>query len=418
MRNQRIFTATALLAALATTVTGCRDTQAGSVAADGTAAAPARSASPATAAGAAGATGGGAAAAGRSGLDDVRTLEDAQRYVRQWRAQCEDLSNAPTDSRLPLTDLTNVGRWGVTERGVCSDRVEDGELIFYMTSDMKAFQAGYKKRVRERIDAGDTDYGMMSRVFVGKHFAVTPTSTRTALELAKSDLRVLTCNPFFGVPRKYKKEKALVEHCVLSDWVGAENDEGSPNFDRPQQGPSGELGQPKQGTGGLAQAGSLAELKKLVHPNLVDCTNMYTDAESIGVRSIDYNPAVTDDDWRSWGIKDRAICGQLGGARRAHNLNWLSTVRDMKVLQTKARDAQQEDLKDGRLEATTAKLMLGGNVAVEATDPSVRFGLYQAQFLYLNCEPGFGAPSGYRVEKSLVDGCVLTNYEKDHPAAG
>lgn len=104
------------------------------------------------------------------------------------------------------------------------------------------------------------------------------------------------------------------------------------------------------------------------------------------------------------------------GAQRAVNLSWLDTVGDMKKLQTKAKAAQQADLKDdGKLKATVSMLLVGENIAVETNDPSARFGLYQLQFLYLNCVPGFSAPSGYRLEKSQVEGCVLTNYEPEHP---
>ncbi|MBW5486237.1 hypothetical protein [Streptomyces bambusae] len=347
----------------------------------------------------------------------AKTIADAQRYVQQY-ASCEDLSTNPKDHRLPLTDFTTVGQWSVTERGVCSDRTERGEIVFYMASDMKEFQTRYKQRVMDRIAGGEGSYGLFSRVMVGKTYAITPTKTKTTLALSRSDLRILYCNPGFAVPEGYKREPALVEGCVLSDFVNSSDGKGSPNFERPQEGPNGDLGQPKEGSLGLARASNLAELLKIIHPHTVDCTNMSTDAEAIDTRSIDYNPAVNDSNWRGWGIKERAVCGEFAGDRRAHNLNWISTVSDMKTLQTRAKAAQQEDLKDGRLQATTSKLLVGQNVAVESTSWSVRFGLYQAQFLYLNCEPGFRAPTGYRVEKAQVDGCVLTNYEKDHPAAG
>lgn len=49
---------------------------------------------------------------------------------------------------------------------------------------------------------------------------------------------------------------------------------------------------------------------------------------------------------------------------------------------------------------------------METNNASIRHGLYQLQFLALNCEPGFSAPAGYRLEKSQVEGCVLTNYER------
>ncbi|MFJ7065950.1 hypothetical protein [Streptomyces sp. NPDC101115] len=346
---------------------------------------------------------------------DAASLEQAQNYVRRY-ASCEDMGTDPNDHRLPLLDLTTVGKWSVTERGVCSDRVERGEIVFYMAADMKAFQEGYKKRVMAKIAAGNATYGLFSRVFVGKNFAVTPTETKTALKLSRSDLRILTCNPTATVPEGYKREKALVEGCVLSDFVASEDGDGSPNFETPQDPAAGgstseKPGQPAEGSLGLPHADSLAELKAMLHPTYVDCTQYATDPASLAVESIDYQPVVTGDH-RAWGVEERAICGDLGGSQRAHDLNWLDTVSDMTMLQTRARVAQQEDLKDdGRVRATASKLLVGRNIAVETNDRSVRHGLYQLQFLYLNCEPGFSAPAGYRVEKASVAGCVLTNYE-------
>lgn len=342
------------------------------------------------------------------------TLEQAQVYVQRY-ASCEQMSTDPKDSRLPLTEFTAVGKWSVTERGVCSDRVKNGEIIFYMYSDMRAFQEGYKQRVLAKIASGDRNYGLFSRVLVGKNFAVTPTETKTALKLSRSDLRVLTCNPTASVPEGYKREKGLVEGCVLTDFVASDGGDGSPNFETPQDpsvdGESEKPGQPSTGSLGLPRAGSLAELKQLVHPHTVDCTSYATDPVSLAVESIDYQPVITGDH-RLWGVGDRAICGEPGGAQRAHNLNWLDMVNDMELLQTRAKAAQQEDLKDdNRLKATVSRLLVGENIAVESNDTSVRGGLYQLQFLYLNCEPGFSAPAGYRVEKASVEGCVLTNYE-------
>ncbi|MFG2330797.1 hypothetical protein ACGFMM_14345 [Streptomyces sp. NPDC048604] len=176
-------------------------------------------------------------------------------------------------------------------------------------------------------------------------------------------------------------------------------------------GASEKPGQPSTGSLGLPRAGSLDELKKMVHPHTVDCTNYSTDPADLAIESIDYQPVVTGEH-RSWGVEDRAVCGNPGGAQRASDLNWLDIVDDMTTLQERAKAAQQEDLKDdGRLKATASRLLVGENIAVETNDPSVRYGLYQLQFLYLNCEPGFTAPAGYRLEQSSVAGCVLTNHE-------
>ncbi|WP_406181499.1 hypothetical protein [Streptomyces sp. NBC_01006] len=344
-------------------------------------------------------------------------LAEAQRYVRQY-GSCEDLSAAPDDPRLPADDLTKAGQWSVTERGICSDKPERGEIVLSVPSDMKEFQTRYKQYVMDKIAGGDGAYGLNSRVLVGKGFVAAPTRTKTALALVRSELRVLTCNPTAPVPKGYKREKALVEGCVLSDFVGSTDGSGSPNLETPQDpaaGGAGEKpGQPAHGSLGLPRAGSIAELKKLVGSS-VDCTHFSTDPATVAIESIDYAPVVTGDPL-GWGVTGRGLCGEPAGAQRAHDLNWLDTVGDMKKMQTRAKATQQADLKDdGKLRRTASLLLVGENIAVETNDPDVRFGLYQQQFLYLNCVPGFSAPAGYRLEKSQVEGCVLTNYEPDHP---
>ncbi|MET9884227.1 hypothetical protein ABZZ20_13985 [Streptomyces sp. NPDC006430] len=340
-------------------------------------------------------------------------LAEAQRYVRQY-SSCEDLSTKPGDPRLASDDLTKVGQWSVTERGVCSDKPAHGEIVLSVPSDMKEFQTRYKQYVMDKIAGGDGAYGLESRVLVGKGFVAVPTSTKTALALVRSDLRVLTCNPTAPVPQGYKREKALVEGCNLSDFVGSTDGSGSPNLETPQDPAAGKPGQPTRGSLGLPRAGSIAELKKLVSSS-VDCTHFSTDPATVAIESIDYAPVVTGDPL-GWGVTGRGLCGEPAGAQRAHDLNWLDTVGDMKKMQTKAKAAQQADLKDdGKLRRTASLLLVGENIAVETNSPTARFGLYQQQFLYLNCVPGFSAPSGYRLEKAQVEGCVLTNYEPEHP---
>ncbi|MFI6147943.1 hypothetical protein [Streptomyces sp. NPDC051109] len=345
-------------------------------------------------------------------------LTEAQRYVRQY-GSCEELSTAPDDPRLAADEITKAGEWSVTARGVCSDKPEHGEIVLSVPSDMREFQTRYKQYVMDRIAGGDGAYGLNSRILVGKGFVATPTRTKTALALVRSELRVLTCNPTAPVPKGYKREAALVEGCQLSDFVGSTDGSGSPNLETPQDpgaGATEKPGQPKTGSLGLARAGGIAELRKLVGSSLRECEEHFsTDPEAVAVESIDYQPVVKGKAL-DWGITGRALCGRPAGAQRAVNLSWLDTVGDMGKLQTKAKAAQLAELKEaGKLRATTSLLLVGENIAVETNDPDARFGLYQQQFLYLNCAPGFSAPSGYRLEKAQVEGCVLTNYEPEHP---
>ncbi|MEU3777961.1 hypothetical protein AB0F11_33150 [Streptomyces sp. NPDC032472] len=394
MRIQRILAMTAALTCLAV-LPACKG-GGGQAAPPGT---PASTASPAAAEGAAG----------------DGPLVKAQQYMREW-AGCENLSSKADDPRIPSGDFPKVGQWSVTEIGVCSTTADKSDIVIAVPKDMKEFQAGYKQYVMDKIAGGDGAYGLFSNVLIGKGFVAFPTLPKTSMALVRSEMRVLVCNPSGRTPDGYKYEKPLVEGCGLTDFVSAKDGKGSPNFETPQEGPDGKPGQPATGSLGLARAGSIAELRTLVNNSPLACKEHFsTDPEAVAIESIDYQPVVKGNAL-DWGVTGRALCGQPAGERRAHDLSWLDTVGDMKKLQTKAKAAQQADLKDdGRLRATASKLLVGENVAVETNNASARFVLYQLQFLYLNCVPGFSAPAGYRLEKAQVEGCVLTNYEPEHP---
>ncbi|WP_405979005.1 hypothetical protein [Streptomyces sp. NBC_00158] len=382
MRLQRIFTATAALAALTTLATACEDSAKPAKAAASPAASPSATAG-ASAAPTATAAGAGAGAA-------PATLAEAQAYVQKYTS-CEDLSSDPNDSRVNLNGYTPVGTSGITARGVCSDKKQQGEIVLSMVSDMKAHQQAEKDHVTKRLDEGYWDAGLYDPVLYGKTFTVTAQKTGTNLALVKSDLRALVCNPDFTVPEGYKKEKALVEGCVLTDFVNTRDGKGSP-----VKGPA------------LPRAGSIEELRKLVSPKAVDCTEMLVTNEHVA--SIDYLPVVGRD-VQGAGVKQRAVCGQLGGATRAHNLNWLDLVADMKALQTVSKDSQLAEVGHQR-KLTQSKLMVGTNIAVESNNPAVRKELYKLGFLRVDCEPAFSAPAGSRIQKAQVDGCVLTDFER------
>ncbi|MEU6868204.1 hypothetical protein ABZ924_34090 [Streptomyces sp. NPDC046876] len=343
-------------------------------------------------------------------------LVKAQQYMREW-AGCENLSSKADDPRIPSGDFPKVGQWSVTEIGVCSTTADKSDIVIAVPKDMKEFQAGYKQYVMDKIAGGDGAYGLFSNVIIGKGFVAFPTLPKTSMALVRSEMRVLTCNPTAPVPKGYKREQALVEYCNLSDFVPAKDGTGSPNLETPQEGPNGRPGQPTTGSLGLPRAGSIAELRTLVSNSPLACKDHFsTDPEAVAIESIDFQPVVKGNA-ADWGVTGRALCGQPADGQRARNLSWLDTVGDMKKLQTKAKAAQLADLKDdGKLRATGSVLLVGENVAVETNDASARFVLYQhPRFLYLNCVPGFSAPTGYRLEKAQVEGCVLTNYEPEHP---
>ncbi|MEU1676950.1 hypothetical protein ABZ752_33705 [Streptomyces roseifaciens] len=343
----------------------------------------------------------------QAGPPSAGSTADAQKYLRQ-HVSCENLATGgPDDVRLRSSTVKSVGG-SVAGLGVCSDLRENGAIGIFLTPDMKKFQEAYHRQVMDRIAAGEGAYGLYSRVLVGKDFVAEPTSATTARALAKSGMRVLTCNPTFGVPEGRKKEKALAGSCVLSDFVHTAD---GPGGGSPEPGASQGGQQKPPANPALPSAASLSELRKLIASS-VDCKRFSTDPETVAIRSIDYEPFI-DGDAAAWGVGERGLCGQPGGAQRAHGLVWLDKVDDMAALQSRAKAVQLKEIQEngGRPKATKSMLLLGGNVAIETNDPSSRFGLYQQQFFRLECRPGFTTPQGYRSEKAVVDGCVLTNYE-------
>ncbi|MCD9194332.1 hypothetical protein [Streptomyces albireticuli] len=143
----------------------------------------------------------------------------------------------------------------------------------------------------------------------------------------------------------------------------------------------------------LPSAGSLAGLRKLVEHS-VDCSRFTTDPETVAIRSIDCLPAV-EGDHKAWGVRERGICGEPGGAHRAHGLVRLDTVHDMAAFQNREKAAQPAEIKEhGRIRATRSKVLIGTGIAVETNDAASRHGLYQQRFLHLNCRSGFTARRG------------------------
>ncbi|MEV7887507.1 hypothetical protein ACWD3I_25985 [Streptomyces sp. NPDC002817] len=97
--------------------------------------------------------------------------------------------------------------WGIAERAVCEDRFADAVALLTVP-DMKTFQAAVKEN-------GHTAF------LVGQDFAVAPVNGRTARDLAGAGLKFLTCVPDFSVPSGYNTDRALVDGCVLSNYVPA-----------------------------------------------------------------------------------------------------------------------------------------------------------------------------------------------------
>jgi hypothetical protein len=75
----------------------------------------------------------------------------------------------------------------------------------------------------------------------------------------------------------------------------------------------------------------------------------------------------------------------------------LLTVSDMTKFQTRARASGDE-------------FAIGENIAVVPVGDDQVEALSNSELVFLTCDADFSAPSGYRTEPALVDGCTLSDY--------
>ncbi|MFI1927622.1 MULTISPECIES: hypothetical protein [unclassified Streptomyces] len=102
------------------------------------------------------------------------------------------------------TDESEDPAWAIEERAVCTDG-SDRPIALLTVSDMKEFQTAAKA-------SGD-------EFLVGEDFAVVPVGDEAVRGLQRSDLRFLTCDADLAVPSGFEKEPALVDGCVLTNYV-------------------------------------------------------------------------------------------------------------------------------------------------------------------------------------------------------
>ncbi|MFJ9811316.1 hypothetical protein ACIRTB_24135 [Streptomyces sp. NPDC101158] len=126
---------------------------------------------------------------------------------------CADLSTDPDDDDFFPGDETYDERWGVTERGACGR----GTRIF-MFRDLQTFQATYKADLDEDRKESPNK-GHRGKFLLGQDFAVLPAQKaviRAAIQ--PGGLMILNCHPDFAPPSGYRKDPALVEGCVLTNY--------------------------------------------------------------------------------------------------------------------------------------------------------------------------------------------------------
>ncbi|WP_128976788.1 hypothetical protein [Streptomyces roseicoloratus] len=139
---------------------------------------------------------------------------------------------------------------------------------------------------------------------------------------------------------------------------------------------------------GLPAAGDMAAIEKLVGSRTM-CSDLRTGTAGGTMSQESRDPA--------WAVRERGVCGD-----DARDTLTLLSVADMEKFQQAAKKAAG----DGH----ATRFLLGQDFAVVAPDPAVAKALMASDVLLFTCERDFTVPDGYRTEKLLVDGCVLTDH--------
>ncbi|WP_329206550.1 hypothetical protein OG893_19535 [Streptomyces sp. NBC_01696] len=134
------------------------------------------------------------------------TMADIETFVSQ-RTTCTDLHMEDKDSEHEDDpEAVGVGKlWGIKERGVCWGDDRNGVTLMSV-DDMKSFQTQAKKHEQD------------GWYLLGEDFVVTGGST-TRGDLKGSGILAFVCDPEDPIPSGYKKEKALVDGCTLTDFI-------------------------------------------------------------------------------------------------------------------------------------------------------------------------------------------------------
>ncbi len=142
------------------------------------------------------------------GLPKASDTASIAEYLNQY-TPCQDVTtgdeyDADNDGEAWGTDESEDPIWGIEERAVCADGA-GGPIALLSVSDMTKFQAAAKLNGDEFL--------------VGEDFAVVPVGDEAIRGLQQSGLRFLACDADLTVPSGFEKEPALVDGCVLTNYV-------------------------------------------------------------------------------------------------------------------------------------------------------------------------------------------------------
>ncbi|MGW2489404.1 hypothetical protein ACWCV9_19620 [Streptomyces sp. NPDC001606] len=145
-----------------------------------------------------------------SDLPSATTVAAAAKYVGQYTTCGNTQSGTAYDNNTESNQSWGAGgeaedpSWGIKERAVCEDK-SGTPITLLLTPDMKKFQTALKKHHKQML--------------VGADFAVVLMDADAIQGMRKSKLKFLSCEPNFSVPGGYTKEPALVDGCVLTNYV-------------------------------------------------------------------------------------------------------------------------------------------------------------------------------------------------------
>lgn len=142
---------------------------------------------------------------GTEGRPSAATMADVEAFVSRYTT-CTDLHMQDEDYEdavLPNPEEAGIA-WGIEERAVCFNLKRNSVRLMTIT-DMKSFQTRAK------------EHG--GGYLLGEDFAVASGTSATRNDLEDSGLLDLHCDPDTPIPSGYRKEKALVDGCTLTDFV-------------------------------------------------------------------------------------------------------------------------------------------------------------------------------------------------------
>ncbi|MER6997525.1 hypothetical protein [Streptomyces sp. NPDC000410] len=139
-------------------------------------------------------------------------------------------------------------------------------------------------------------------------------------------------------------------------------------------------------TENLPSAGDMAAIEKFV--------NQYT-----GCQGLELDPEDEDEEstGKEWGIKERAECESGDGDDIV-----LLSIDNMQQFQNKTKEVSAE--------ANDLAYLIGQDFALRPEDGDAVQALKPAGLLLFTCDKDFKVPSGYKNEKAMAEGCLMTDY--------